>query len=80
MFSSPATSSKSKMRPMFSWSSTAYRRASYEQAHVLGILRMSELLDDDRALESGLPDQHAAVDVAHAARAKCLDNLVLGAF
>ena len=47
---------------------------------MLGILGMPQLFDDDRALKSRLPDQHAAVDVAHPARAKCLDDLVLGAF
>ena len=78
MQSSPSTCSKSKMRPMFSWSSTAYRRASStKRRRWLGLVGVAELLDDDRALEAGLADEQALVDRAHAAGAQLVEHLVL---
>ena len=79
MQSLSSTLSKSKMRPMFSWSSTAYRRASStNMPEVALVLVVAELLHHDRALEAGLPDEDALVDLAHAARAELLEHLVLG--
>src|SRR5262249_32819837 len=46
-------------------------------ADVAGVVALPELLHHDRALEAGLPDQDALVDLAHAAGAELLEHLVL---
>jgi hypothetical protein len=45
---------------------------------VAGVVGLAELLDDDGALEAGLPDDDALVDLAHAAGPELLEHLVLG--
>ena len=52
-------------------------RLVHEQPHVAGLLGVAELLHDDGALEAGLADEQALVDLAHAARAELLEDLVL---